>query len=185
MPLKLLGTIASSVQKSSNSYESIATLTGNGSATTLTFDSIPSTYKHLQVRFSLLINTGGVNLPKFRINNDATSNYIEHRLSGTGAAVSAAAITGNQELSMYANAPGGDATNPTVGVLDILDYADTNKYKTTRMLIGCDKNGSGGIDLRSGLWFSTSAISRLDFFTQSSYEFKSGTTIALYGIKGA
>lgn len=164
-------------------FDSIATVAGNGSATTLSFTGIPSGYTHLQVRYSFLINGGGVNLPDMRINNDATSNYADHRLTGNGATVSAGARTGNQELPINAQSPGGDTTYPTAGVIDILDYSNTNKYKTVRTLLGCDKNGSGGIDLRSGLWMSTSAITQLNFITQSGYEFKSGSIFALYGIK--
>ena len=164
-------------------YESIATVVGNGSATTLSFTSIPSTYTHLQVRFSLLITGGGVYFPNLRINNDSGSNYAEHRLSGTGAIVQAGATTSTQQLTIVAQQPGGDTTYPNAGVIDILDYKDTNKYKTVRTLVGCDKNGSGGIDLRSGLWMSTSAITQLNIVSQSGNECKTGTIFALYGIK--
>ena len=51
--MPILGIIASSIQNAianASSYESIASFTGNGTATNYTFTSIPSTYKSLQLR---------------------------------------------------------------------------------------------------------------------------------------
>jgi hypothetical protein len=56
--MPILGIIASSKLTVSNSYESIATTTvGSGGSATVTFSSIPATYKHLQVR--TLIRSAG------------------------------------------------------------------------------------------------------------------------------
>ena len=91
MPLRLLGTIGSSVQKASTAYESIATVSGNGSATSLTFSSIPSTYQHLQIR--CFGNDGNGNGSKLRFNSVTSAVYAWHRIIGTGSAVSASAST--------------------------------------------------------------------------------------------
>jgi hypothetical protein len=69
-------------------------------------------------------------------------------------------------------------------VVDILDYANTNKYKTTRNLMGFDYNGSGTIRSISGLWMSTSAINSITLTTGTSSNWQGDTQFALYGIKG-
>jgi hypothetical protein len=63
-----------------------------------------------------------------------------------------------------------------------LDYANTNKYKTLRTLNGSDANGSGVVQLRSGLWMSSSAINAITLST-SAGNFNQYSSFALYGIK--
>ena len=70
-------------------------------------------------------------------------------------------------------------------VLDLLDYANTSKYKTIRELGGCDNNGDGDIFFNSGLWQSTSAVTSLTFTVGGGTLFSQYTQYALYGIKGA
>ena len=69
------------------------------------------------------------------------------------------------------------------GVIDILDYANTNKYKTSRGLSGYDANGSGLLYLASGLWMNTAAITSIEI-TDALGNFATNSTFALYGIKG-
>lgn len=175
---------------SSGSFESIATVTStSGTELSLVLNSIPSTYKHLQLRFSLTMASGGTSLPRLRINNDSTdTRYYEHGVYANGTNIYVGWLApGNQEFNrlLTDESNGSSTTYPTIGILDILDYANTNKYKTFRSLVGIDMNGSGGIDLRSGTYASTNAITRLDFLTNSGYAFKVGSTFDLYGIKGA
>ena len=78
---------------------------------------------------------------------------------------------------------GGNAANIFgTGIIDILDYADTSKYKTVRTLFGYDANGSGYIAFSSNLWQSTSAITSITMTPVNGIaEYSS---FALYGIKG-
>ena len=165
-------------------YDSIATAVGTGSSDTITFSSIPSTYTHLQVRgIANAANIGA--LMAMRLSGDTGSNYARHYLDGSGSSATAGAATSQTQMSFF------DVTRlPTLSntygvfVCDILDYADTNKYKTVRILSGQDSNGSGGIDLTSGLWMSTSAVSSVTIRLNTS-NFTTATQFALYGIKGA
>ncbi len=68
-------------------------------------------------------------------------------------------------------------------ITDVLDYTDTNKYKTVRYLGGKDQNGSGGVSLNSGSWRSTAAVTSITFFS-SGVDFPEYTQFALYGLKG-
>ena len=102
-------------------------------------------------------------------------------LQGTGATVGAYGSS-SQTAADYLGLFSDSSSYPAVSVIDILDYANTNKYKTVRALHGSDANGSGLIALRSGNWRSTSAITRIDL-TPSSNNFKQYSHFALYGVK--
>lgn len=178
----ILGIIASqNYPRVTNSYESVATIDGTGSSGSITFSSIPSTYAHLQLRISYQDTTASsFESQNLRINSDTAANYSWHYLLGTGSSVlanysiSASSILAGQTVvtnnSSYA-----------VSIIDILDYADTNKYKTTRGLLGNDQNGSGRVQLVSGSWRNTAAITSLTINTTGNYP--TASKFALYGIK--
>lgn len=170
----------------SGDYQSIATTTvGAGGTGTITFSSIPSTYKHLQVRaISRVTNAVGATDVFFRFNSDSATNYSYHSLYGTG--TSALSVGGGGESTMYPMSTVGTTAGAgtfAVGVSDILDYADTNKFKTVRTLTGVDYNGAGQVLISSGNWRSTAAISTITI-TSYSNTFAQYTQFALYGIKG-
>jgi hypothetical protein len=189
--VRILGVTASSILKiPPSSYESIATVTvGAGGTGSISFTSIPSTYTHLQVRGVVRSAESGSSIVpiNFRFNSNA-SNYTYHLLKGNGSAASASATTNDSLLNM---AYGGQAskTADVYGgfVMDILDYTNTNKYKTIRSLWGVDFNGSGEVGLHSGFWYnSTNAISSIVFYCNSGNDnFRQYTQFALYGIKGS
>jgi hypothetical protein len=188
--MPILGIIASSVLKVTNSYESIATVTvGSGGSSTITFSSIPSTYKHLQIRALVKDNRSGVEFDNnyLRYNNDSGSNYYSHQLSGNGSTASAFA-SGADTAAIYTTAPGGSigASIFSGVVIDILDYASTNKNKVTRSLHGFDSNSVGTVRLVSSLWSNTAAINRIDLITNISpaSTIQEYSSFALYGIKG-
>ena len=171
-------------------YESIATANGTGSSNVITFSSIPSTYKHLQLRF---ITRGGAaagypaDISSFVLNSDTTAtNYYCHSLFGNGASTGATA--GNNNYSGFLQMAGADALANTyvVGVIDFLDYANTNKYKTMRNLNGADFNGSGKVIFSSMLWKNTNAISSISITADPTYtgNYTTASKFALYGIKG-
>jgi hypothetical protein len=177
----LNGLIGAFPTPETNSYESIATTTvGAGGASTITFSSIPSTYKHLQIRGSVLL-TAANNL-RMQVNGDTGSNYSWHQLIGSGGAATASAAI-NTVFMVYGYYAGTANASEAV-VMDILDYADTNKNKTIRTLEGNDINGAGGyVGLWSGNWRSTSAINSISLILPSGL-FDINAKVALYGIKG-
>ena len=176
----ILGIYASSQQASKilSNYYSIATTTvGSGGTTTITFTSIPQTYTHLQIRALTVSPTAGSSAT-LRFNGDTTAaNYKQHTLYGTGTAAAANNYTSNF-FAPY-NSGGAATTTPGPMVLDILDYTNTNKNKTIRYLDGQDSNGAGIVELISGLWLSTAAITSMTFTMTT---FSQYTQFALYGV---
>lgn len=164
-------------------YESIATINGNGSTATITFSSIPATYSHLQVRVMARVAAGGEDLT-LQFNGDTGTNYARHRLTGNGTTAAAGASTSTTGITTLGSAGMPSASNTyAVTVIDVLDYANTNKYKTARMLSGQDSNGSGGVDFTSGVWMNTAAVNSLTIYANSS-NYPTAASFALYGIKG-
>lgn len=164
-------------------FESIATTTvGSGGASTVSFSAIPGTYSHLQIRYLARVSSG--NLFYARFNSDSGSNYPYHRLSGNGSSASAYGTSATSKIDdIFLTTNSTDIFG--AGVMDLLDYANTNKYKTLRSLSGYENNSAGQVILGSGLWMSTSAVTSIEFTpTTSLATFSQYSHFALYGIKG-
>lgn len=174
----ILGIWASGASAAANtSFESIATTTvGAGGAANVTFSSIPSTYTHLQLRI-FAINASASGDVYMQLNSDTGSNYYRHFLYGGGTSIISGGSSATAIYAAFEHSTGG------TGITDILDYANTNKYKTTRTLMGDDRNGTGDIALTSGLWLNTNAISTITVLPPSG-SFAQYSSFALYGIKG-
>ena len=187
MPLQLLGVVASGVEVASTSFESIATITvGSGGAANVEFTSIPGTYTHLQLRAICRTERTIVGDTIYvTINSDTTkANYARHILYVDGSSATAVGTTSNSDIG---TTPGSSANANvfSANVIDILDYANTNKYKTIRYLAGYDNNGSGQVRIGSTLWQSTSAITSIKIDNDSGNDINQYSHFALYGIKSA
>lgn len=189
--MPILGIIASSITGNlvTNSFESIATVTLSTGASSIDFTSIPNTYKHLQIRGIARNNSTTANDLEgllMQYNGDTGSNYSWHALRGDGATASAAA--GATQSYMYSgyHPTNGSTSNTFAGfVIDILDYANTNKYKTQRVLGSVETNNSSNSQatLFSGSWRSTSAVTSIKIYSTTSRSFVQYSQFALYGIK--
>jgi hypothetical protein len=161
----------------------IATINASGSTSSVTFSSIPQTFTHLQLRGTAQSTGGGNTYCVLSFNGDTTSShYNDHYLTGTGSTVVSGADVGTVPGMAYNNIT--YTTSFGAQITDLLDYTNTNKYKTMRSITGYDANGSGQVNLHSGLWLSTSAITSLTLSVASG-NFASGSTFQLYGIKTA
>jgi hypothetical protein len=165
----------------SDAYEPIAVATVPAAGiSSVTFGSIPQTYTHLQIRYS---GNAGSNDTFFRLNGDTSSNYTRHYLFGSGSSAAAGASLSQTSGSLGYVATTSDTNIFGASVFDLLDYTNTNKYKTTRSLTGYDNNGGGLLVLYSGLWLSTAAVTSITVLPNTG-NFNQYTNIALYGIKG-
>jgi hypothetical protein len=187
--MPILGTVASQFSgKSFGSFESIATATlSSGTGESVEFTSIPSTFKHLQVRGIGRISGGsGQSSMTVKMNNDTNSNYSWHYMYGDQSSM----LAGGEASSAYfveinfINEGNTVANAFSVFIIDILDYASTSKNKTLRSFGGCNYNGAGGLHLESGVWRNnTTPVTSIQFFPGGS-SFARYSSWALYGIKG-
>ena len=166
----------------------IATTTLSTSTADITFSNIPGVYEHLQIRgitFGTAAPSGSM---LFQMNSDTSSNYRSHLLGGNGSVATGygnpSAETSGRFYGYYDNL--SNTSFPLVFIMDILDYSNTNKYKTVRTLSGMDKNGAnyGEVFLYSSFWMSTSAVTSIKLFC-GGQNLGNNTQFALYGIKRA
>ena len=172
------------------SYESIATVTvGGGGAANVEFTSIPSTYTHLEIRSIIRSNRTGGDDDSFIVNfnSDTGSNYSYHYMFGNGVGPGVGATASQTKIFIPAiPATGSRATSIfAANVMSILDYKNTNKYKTIKALGNFDANGAGSVSLTSGLWQNTNAITSIKLQVFEGTGFEQYTQFALYGIKGS
>ncbi len=161
---------------------------GPAGASSVEFTNIPSTYAHLQIRAMSFNNDtdasglGNVRCSGWFNGDENTANYKNHILNGNG---SSATSLVESDAKWVHSSVRNSMIGPGVSVTDILDYANTNKNKTTRAIWGWDNNSTAGtIRIVSGLWMNTAAITSIKIVPESG-AFKQYSQFALYAVKGA
>lgn len=177
-----LRTFAAAYSSPIDSYNSLATITvGSTALSSVTFAGIPAGYKHLQIR-ALFVMSGTVSSGFIAFNGDnASGNYSYHGINGDSTGVGATALI-SQNQGKYTGLAGTSPAGNNIMVMDILDYANTNKHKTARAFYCWDANGTGYVEFNSNRWGSTLAISSIAL-TTSGNSFAQYSHIALYGVK--
>lgn len=167
-------------------YEAIQNVILSTSSATIQFTSIPSTYKHLEIRGVGRVNLAGYaqNGCRLQLNGDTGSNYSFQQIYANGSSYGSEG---------YANQTYGNlgeiasATAPTSVfspiIIQIFEYTDVNKYKTIKAIGTNDRNGAGQIGVNGSLWRSLSAVTSISLFEPSS-SWIAGSNFTLYGIKG-
>jgi len=160
------------------------------SGTSVTFSSIPNTYKTLQVRANILCNTTNIGM-NMTLNGDTTTTYWSHTLYGNQSSATwgqTSQTSGIGIARLDGSSAGIQNSYPYGLILDLIDYTSTSKFKTIKAIGGVSSNNTNGAQnvasFVSGLYPSTSAITSLTFTLQagSSYPYISGTTFSLYGV---
>lgn len=152
-----------------NAMVALATLTLSGSQTTITFSNIPATYRDLR----LVVNAygpGGDN-SYCRFNSDSSSNYPQVYMYGNGSSANSSSSTWTEQYL------GTLGTAMTTNTLDIFDYAQSDKHKST---LARGNDTTAYVQARAGCWASTSAITSIAVTCGGSYS--TGSTFSLYGI---
>jgi hypothetical protein len=167
----------------------LATVSLTSTSTTVVFDNIPSNYTNLQIR--ALVRTNRVDVADgmtLRFNTDVGSNYAYYILRGDGSGggtYTSGGLTTSILLTYDFASANATANVFGAGIIDIQDYSSTTKAKTVRSFTGRDNNGDGATALDSGLWQSTSAITKITLAPNAGTSFVANSHFALYGIKGA
>jgi hypothetical protein len=157
-------------------YDKIASTTLGSAAASISFTSIASSWTDLRIVY---VGAGTwTDYPCVRFNSDSTSNYSWTYVSGNGSAAQSGRF--NSQTEFYPNV---GAVSPELITYDIFSYAGST-YKTMLWNEVADKNGSGVVSPKVGLWRSTSAITRIDILGLygTSNLLDAGTTATLYGI---
>jgi hypothetical protein len=156
-------------------YTPLATVTLGSAAASVTFSSIPATYRDLVLVQRVLQNTTGVRQGIIRPNNDSFNASLVF-MDGSGSAT--ASGTGSI-LTTFFMASGPAANTPITAITQIMDYSATDKHKTI-----LNRSGSSfdPVSAYASRWASTSAITSLVYLPNQGGNFSAGSTFDLYGI---
>ena len=182
------------VPTAATAFESIATQEVTTTANSITFSAIPNTFTHLQIRGISSGTRNDYRISEFgtTFNGDSGNNYSASDFygNGTGAALQPTVLTSVSNIRLAPGTQGANAGGTArfgAVIIDILDYANTNKYKVFRANSGVDVVGSynglnGRLGMTGGTWLNTSAITSITL-TCNLPPFIQYTKFALYGIK--
>jgi hypothetical protein len=153
-------------------YTPLATITLTSSASSVTFSSIPATYRDLVLVIDVLGTSTFGRASRLRLNSDTGSNYPQVVMTGDGSTASSYSFTDtNVQISQMVS------TSRNLGICQIMDYTQTNKHKS---ILG-RWDGTFGVFAYSGRWANTSAVTSVSI-TASNEPYASGSTFSLYGI---
>jgi len=174
---------AAGVSGVTGTYELISTAFGTGSSGVIDFTAIPQEYNHLQIRYTAK-NSSSATQINITMNGITSGVYIRHSSLGNGSAASSTASSTSQTAIQLVESMASSTTANAVnaGVIDILDYKDTNKNTTIRAFYGMADNVNR-VYISSGLYNQTTAVSSLTL-TASANNFASLSRFSLYGIRG-
>lgn len=157
-------------------YTALANITLGSSASSVTFSSIPATYRDLVLAITALHNTTSDVQASIQPNSDsgnASLVYMDGRstsgFSGT-----------DTKIALYYQS-GAPANSPMGVNVQIMDYSATDKHKTFLVRSG---HPSFQVSAYAARWASTSAITSLVIPSLSGGNFQAGSSFALYGIVG-
>ena len=150
-------------------YTALATKTLTGTAASVTFSSIPATYRDL----ILVANGAGSTQENVTLtfNGDTTAaNYSYVTMRGDGSAATSASGTGAL-VNTY-------TTGRFIAIIQIMDYSATDKHKTR---LSRDDIASFHSRAWASRWANTAAVTSM-VYSAIGGTFSSGSTFSLYGI---
>lgn len=158
-----------------NTYIPLATVTLAGTASSVTFSSIPATFRDLVVVF---VGNGSTDLEgRIRLNSDTGSNYNHVRMSGSGSAATSANAA-SQTSGFISSVAKATTTGALQMNINIMDYSVTNKHTT---IISRADQAANGTEAFANRFANTAAVTSVQILT-STGNWAIGTTAALYGI---
>ena len=171
-------------------YELISSNVLTGSAASVTFSSIPSTYTDLVLKWSARSDLAASNVayPYIQINGTAGTAYSRTYLYGAGSGGTGSSRNSSTDRIYVSAVPAANATSNSFGNSELylpsylasqnkpLSSFDVVEYNSATV----DEN----INLIAGLWSNTSAVTSISMALYSG-NFVSGSSFYLYGIKNS
>lgn len=152
-------------------YEWIASQILTSSATSVTFSSIPGTYRDLM----LIVDASSDNARDWTVKfNNSAAGYATLWMYGNGTSAFSA-------VSPYDSAirwPETLSTGRSAIILHAFDYAQTNKHKTVLIR----HKSAERSEALAARWGNTSAVNRIDVAPIAGANLLTGTTLHLYGV---
>lgn len=158
----------------SNTYVALQTQVLTGSAASVTFSSIPSTYTDLELVFNGANTSTGPIDCYYILNGDTGTNYSRTIFTGNGSSASSGRASNETKLYLA----GYFGTSNSTVITKFLSYSNTSVNKTVlARAANTDTNVFAGV----GLWRSNAAITSIVVYPASG-AFAAGSSFTLYGI---
>lgn len=159
-----------------NTWVPIATYDAPSTQSTITFNSIPQTYKNLVLRGTVQVTNGGASYLTVRYNNNTGSVYDSLQFYSSDPV---ACYTANNQSNFEIVGNQFQTFRPFQFDLNLNSYSVTNKYKTT--FLNC-RPGDNTSRYMIGTFKDTSnPVSRIDIIS-SAASMATGTTFTLWGL---
>jgi hypothetical protein len=170
-----------------SAFNSIASTLGGNSS--ITFSSIPQTYKHLQLRMTLGVtgSTGQSDAAWVRVNGITSSVYFMYRIAVQGG-VEGTIIQPNNSMMRLNNVAYGTSASPSgyrgSTLMTFFDYTGSTR-KTAQALTAMAVPGSPHTLSNVNNYIDNiDPITSITILTSDGNNFSSDSVLSLYGIKG-
>lgn len=160
-----------------STYDLIASNVLTGTATSVTFSSIPATYRDLIL--VIRASTSSLSYLTYRLNGDTGANYLTVYAEGTGSLAQSSTVIDSFGYFVPGDAGRSNTGSATLTIANFQDYSATNKHKT--QLVRAN-NTTTGTSMSASRWASTSAINSIVVAPTGAANFEVGGTFYLYGL---
>lgn len=153
----------------------------------ITFSSIPQTYERLQLRGQVRFQEGtGTDYDiVVRFNTVTSTVYSVAKIYGYSSGTTGSANQYyNRILAGKHTGNGNDSHNYNSFIMDIYDYANTNKNAQCTIGWAASILNSPSVGTAIALYGQTTAISSVNVYV-GGYGFTRGSVVSLYGIKSS
>jgi len=154
-----------------------------GGQATIDFDSIPATYKHLEIFTQAFTESTTPSHVHMRFNNDSGSNYYDQYARAHGTTVDALAEGAVANGGRICVATDSDSAQPARYKIVVPYYLDA--FRKGAFSEGYWYYADGGYlaaEIFALLWTDNDPIDRITFFVNGGPDFQEGTTFSLYGV---
>lgn len=169
-------------------YVSIATATvTSGGAPSVTFSSIPSSFTHLELRWTAANDRSTVAQDDLamQFNGDTNSgNYKSQRQYSIGSSLSSDSVDGYGCIFGWCASAGRTNSNTfAMGIVTIPNYLSSNKKTTTGFsAMSNSPSNNAGIQNMAGFWGGTTAINEIKIYGING-NLLENSVFHLYGVK--
>jgi hypothetical protein len=159
-----------------NTYTPLATITLGSTTSTVTFSSIPSTYRDLILVVGNMTATAA-NTFYLQANGDTASNYSWVAAWGDGSTTGSASLTNTGAL--IGGYIGLSTSTRQTTLVQLMDYSASDKQKT---ILSRHNNSAGEVSMNAARWANNTAINSITLKILPSGSFNSGASFSLFGV---
>jgi hypothetical protein len=154
-------------------YTPLANITLGSAASSITFGSIPATYRDLILVGDLILSTSNAQQIRMRFNGDTGSNYFTVNMGATTSTFSQTSTLSAIRIGQAYN--GSRSTH----IVNLMDYSATDKHKSQ---LSRSDNASNRLEALATRWANTAAITSMTVIIEDASNFAAGSTFNLYGV---